>query len=243
MTRPSASPSCEPEIPPELSLPPVPAHEVPDLAATAPGQLIELMDGQKLLLLSLGKTDGAATATALRVGWPRSAVLPLGETVALSANEPPAQGPLLVLGAWYSPQRVPRVERILLEAVRRGFVTRRTCGVPWPLARSWQLSEQAAEQIEKYLFQVARSTGTAFPFHDITRAMRQMHLQVSPDNPGLCDIVAGESPGRMPTSDEEMLSVWARELQRRVHSSELVLRGLPPGSATGGCSAGSIPGE
>ena len=135
------------------------------------------------------------------------------------------RGPLRVLGVWYAPTAVPRPERVVLEAIRRGFITARTCGVPWPLAPTWQLSAQAAEQIEKYLFQVARSTGTAFPFHDITRAMQRMHLQVSLDNPGQCDIVAGESPGRHPSSDEEMLAVWARELQRRVHSSELVLRG------------------
>jgi hypothetical protein len=113
----------------------------------------------------------------------------------------------------------------VLAAVRRGFITGRTCGVPWPLAPRWQLSAQAADQIEKYLFEVARSTGVAFPFHDITAAMRKMHLQVSLDNPGLCDIATGENPGRAPRTDEEMLSVWGRELQRKVHSSELALGG------------------
>ena len=225
MTRLAPAAFVEPEVPAELSLPEVPAHQVAALDAAAPGQLVELGDGQKVLLLSLGKAEGATTATGVRVGWPRGAVLPLGETVALSDKDAAVQGPLQVLGAWYGPQRVPAADRVLLEAIRRGFVTRRTCGVPWPLALTWQLSAQAAEQIEKYLFQVARSTGTAFPFHDITRAMQKMHLQVSAHNPGLCDIVSGETPGRQPTSDEEMLSVWARELQRRVHASELVLSG------------------
>lgn len=225
MTRLAPPAFVEPEIPAELTPPATPAHEIAALGAAAPGQLVELRDGQQVLLLSLGQTGEATTATGLRVGWARGTVQPLGETVALGDKDPAAQGPLQVLGAWYSPQRVPQVERVLLEAIRRGFITRRTCGVPWPLALTWQLSAQAAEQIEKYLFQVARSTGTAFPFHDITRAMQQMHLQLSPHNPGLCDIVSGESPGRQPTSDAEMLSVWARDLQRRVHASELVLSG------------------
>ncbi len=228
MTRLAPPAFVEPEIPAELSLPAAPAHEIAALSAAAPGQLVELRDGQQVLLLSLGKTGETTTATGLRVSWGRGAVLPLGETVALSDQDAAVRGPLQVLGAWYAPQRVPLVERVLLEAIRRGFITRRTCGVPWPLALTWQLSAQAAEQIEKYLFQVARSTGTAFPFHDITRAMQQMHLQPSADNPGLCDIVAGESPGRQPSSDAEMLAVWARDLQRRVHASELVLSG--PGS-------------
>jgi hypothetical protein len=222
-----APPPAEPEIPAELSLPPVLAHEVPGLSAVAPGQLVELADGEQLLVMSVSvnASQGGAHATALRVGWPRHGALPLGELVALEEPSARLQGPLRVVGAWYAPAAVPRPERVVLEAIRRGFITARTCGVPWPLAPTWQLSPQAAEQIEKYLFQVARSTGTAFPFHDITRAMQRMHLQVSLDNPGQCDIVAGESPGRHPSSDEEMLAVWARELQRRVHSSELVLRG------------------
>lgn len=220
-------PPAEPEIPADLSLPPMLAHEVPGLGAIAPGQLVELTDGSQVLVMSLATSADGAHATALRVSWPRRGVPPLGEVVALDEKSELARGPLRVLGAWYAPTGVPRPERIVLEAIRRGFITARTCGVPWPLAPTWQLSVQAAEQIEKYLFQVARSTGTAFPFHDITRAMQRMHLQVSLDNPGQCDIIAGESPGRQPSSDEEMLAVWARELQRRVHSSELVLRGLP----------------
>lgn len=220
-------PPAEPEIPADLSLPPVLAHEVPGLGAIAPGQLVELTDGSQVLVMSLATSESGATATAMRVSWPRSGVPPLGEILALEEKSELTRGPLQVLGAWYSPTAVPRPERIMLEAIRRGLITARTCGVPWPLAPTWQLSAQAAEQIEKYLFQVARSTGTAFPFHDITRAMQRMHLQVSLDKPGQCDIVAGESPGRHPSSDEEMLAVWARELQRRVHSSELVLRGAP----------------
>jgi len=221
-------PPAEPEIPADLSLPPLLAHEVSGLAAVAPGQLVELTDGAQVVVLSLATSEDGAHATALRVSWPRHGVPPLGEIVTLKEASELARGPLRVLGAWYAPAAVPRPERIVLEAIRRGFITARTCGVPWPLAPTWQLSVQAAEQIEKYLFQVARSTGTAFPFHDITRAMQRMHLQVSQDNPGQCDIVAGESPGRHPSSDEEMLAVWARELQRRVHSSELVLRGDQP---------------
>jgi hypothetical protein len=212
------------------------AHEVPGLSAVAPGQLVELADGEQLLVMSVSvnASQGGAHATALRVSWPHGGVPPLGEVVALDEKSELARGPLRVLGAWYAPTGVPRPERIVLEAIRRGFITARTCGVPWPLAPTWQLSIQAAEQIEKYLFQVARSTGTAFPFHDITRAMQRMHLQVSLDNPGRCDIIAGESPGRQPSSDEEMLAVWARELQRRVNTSELVLRGEQPAGAPPG---------
>jgi hypothetical protein len=154
-------------------------------------------------------------------------VLPLGETVTIYGSDVNTQGPLRVLGAWYAPLSTPRAEQVVMAAIRRGLITCLTCGVPWPLAPRWQLSEQAAEQIEKYLFEVARSTGVAFPFHDITAAMRKMHLQVSLDNPGLCDIVSGEHPGRAPRTDEEMLSVWGRELQRRIHSSELALGAQP----------------
>ena len=214
-------PAAEPEIPAELSLPPTPALEVPGLAAVAPGQLVELRDGQQVVLLSISTGESDPIATALRVSWPRDAVLPLGETVTLKGSDENTQGPLRVLGAWFGPQAVPKPEQVLLAAVRRGFITGRTCGVAWPLAPRWQLSEQAAEQIEKYLYEVARSTGVAFPFHDITAAMRKMHLQVSLNNPGLCDICTGENPGRAPRTDEEMLSVWGRELQRRIHSSEI----------------------
>jgi hypothetical protein len=215
-------PAAEPEIPAELSLPLTLTQDVPELAAVAPGQLFELPDGQQVILLVTSKSETGITATVLRVTWPREAVLPLGETFTLHSGDALAQGPLRVLGAWFAASEVPKTERVVLEAIRRGFITGRTCGVPWPLSPRWQLSEQAAEQIEKYLFEVARSTGVAFPFHDITAAMRKMHLHVSLDNPGLCDIVPGDNPGgRQPRTDEEMLSVWARELQRRVHSSEI----------------------
>jgi hypothetical protein len=62
--------------------------------------------------------------------------------------------------------------------------------------------------------------------------MRKMHLHVSLDNPGLCDIVPGDNPsGHQPRTDEEMLSVWARELQRRVHSSEVAFGAQTPADA------------
>jgi hypothetical protein len=44
---------------------------------------------------------------------------------------------------------------------------------------------------------------------------------VSLDNPSLLDIATGDTPGRIARTDEEMLSVWARELQRRVHACEI----------------------
>jgi hypothetical protein len=210
-------------MPIDLTLPPTPAREVPDLAAAAAGQLVELTDGQQVVLLTVavGQNGAATTATAVRVAWARDCTLPLGETLPLQSGVAPANGPLRILGAWYQPQGVPRAERVVREAIRRGFITRNSCGIPWPLATQWQLSEQAAGQIEKYLYEVARSTGVAFPFNDIAIAMRKMHIEVSLDQPGLLDIVPGETPGRSARTDEEMLSVWARELQRRVHACEI----------------------
>jgi hypothetical protein len=106
------------------------------------------------------------------------------------------------------------------------MITPRNCGVFWPLAATWQLSEQAAEAIEKYLYEVARTTGCAFPFHDITQALRKMHLRLSSENPAQMDIVTGDTPGRIPHNDDEMLSVWARTLQQRILSSDFTVPGL-----------------
>lgn len=227
MIRPAAPPT-EVEIPYDLAMPAQTDQPVAGLPAVAPGQLVELSDGQQVLILTLSTAAGAEpVARALRVCWPRHNVLPLGEVFELQPSDPLTQGTLRILGAWYAPNGVPRSERVLLEAIRRGFITSRTCGVPWPMTATWQLSEQASEQIEKYLFEVARTTGCAFPFHDIALAMRQMHLRLSHENPALCDIVTGEVLGRLPRTDDEMLGIWARELQRRVHSSEITVAGLP----------------
>lgn len=219
------------EIPQELQPPPTPAHEAADLFGIVPGQLVELRDGQQVVVLSLVSAgidaEAHATATVVRVRWPRSGPLPLGVSLTLLSTDDLAQGPLQVLGAWFHEKSVPGPERVVLEAIHRGLITKASCGVPWPLSSTWQLSPQAAAQIERYLFEVARSTGCAFPFHDITAAMCRMHLRQSAEQPSLIDIVTGESPGRRSATDEEMLSLWARELHRRVHASDFSVLGLP----------------
>lgn len=221
----------QPEIPVELAPPPTPEHEVPDLLAVQAGQLIELRDGQRVVVASLVSAGIDAEAHAItqvvRVGWATGSALPLGVSLQLLSTDELAQGPIKILGAWFHEKTVPPVERIVVEAIHRGLITPRTCGVPWPLSPTWQLSEQAATQIERYLFEVARTTGCAFPFHDITAAMRKMHLRQNATQPSLADIVTGESPGRTPRTDDEMLSLWARELHRRVHASDFSILGLP----------------
>lgn len=219
------------EIPPELQPPPTPVHEVADLFGVVAGQLVELRDGQRVVVLSLVHAgidaEAHVTATAVRVGWPGTGPLPLGVSLTILSTDDLAQGPLKVLGAWFHEKSVPGPERVVLEAIHRGLITQASCGVPWPLSPTWQLSPQAAAQIEHYLFEVARTTGCAFPFHDITAAMCRMHLRQSALQPSLIDIVTGESPGRRTLSDEEMLSLWARELHRRVHASDFSVLGLP----------------
>lgn len=221
-------PEPEPEIPADLGYPPDRIVEVSDWREIVPGQLVELRDGQQGLVVKVDKTagDSAAAVTFVRVTSPRGASVPLGLTVTLTPAEAASEtesGPLHVLGAWYPPARIPSTERVLIEAIRRGFVTKRTCGVTWPLAATWQLSEQAAAQIEQYLFEVARTTGCAFPFHEITVAMRRMHLRISADSAALCDIVTDEVLGRYPRSDEEMLNMWARALSRAIHAADLTV--------------------
>jgi hypothetical protein len=226
MTRPL--PAAEPEIPAELTMPYVPARELEDWRQLEQGQLIELSDGQQGVLLSV---DGSlrpdqAESKALgyvRVAWPRDGALPLGQTVELSAAAAGANGKFLVHGAWYSPKGTLSAERVIIEAIRRGLITPRNCGVAWPLAATWQLSGQAAEEIEKYLYEVARTTGCAFPFHDITQALCKLHLRLSTANPAQMDIVSGDSLSRLPRDDEEMLSVWARTLQQKMLSSDFTL--------------------
>jgi len=229
-------PAAEPEIPAELSIPFIPAKEVKDWRQLEQGQLIELRDGQQGVLLSVVGT-AAKDAVALRlvrVAWPRENALPLGQIFELSADEATAGCPFLLHGVWYSSKGTLASERVVIEAIQRGLITVRTCGVAWPLAPTWQLSEQAAEEIEKYLFEVARTTGCAFPFHDITQALRRMHLRLSPESPAQVDIVTGESPGRGPRNDEEMLSVWARTLQQKMLESDFATPGIivPPKAAT-----------
>jgi hypothetical protein len=234
-------PGAEPEIPTELSLPYVPAREVGDWRQLEQGQVIELRDGQQGVLLTVnpaplaggsGSIDSAALALRfVRTVWPRDSVLPLGQTVELTAEQAAAQGPILVHGAWYTAKGVLLAERVVIEAIARGLITVRSCGVRWPLAATWQLSNQATDEIEKYLFEVARTTGCAFPFHDIAQALRQMHLRLSMENAAQVDIVSGESPGRIPHSDDEMLGMWARTLQQKIMASDFTvvgIVGLPP---------------
>lgn len=222
------------EVPAELRPPPTPAHPVPDLLGVVPGQLVELRDGQAVVVLSLVQAgidaEAHATATVVRVSGARAGVLPLGVSFVLLSTDDLAQGPLQVQGAWYHEKSVPPAERVVIEAIHRGLITPKSCGVPWPLSATWQLSDQASAALERYLFEVARSTGCAFPFHDIAAAMRKMHLRQSAEMPSLIDIVTGESPGRTARHDEEMLSLWARELHRRVHASDFSILGLtvPP---------------
>lgn len=224
-------PAAEPEIPAELSLPYIPAQEVVDWQKLEPGQLIELPDGQQGVLLFVDKTlrpeqTDAIALRMVRVAWPRQSALPLGQVFELSVAAARANGTFLVHGTWYTAKGTLFAERVVIEAIRRGLITPRNCGVAWPLAATWQLSEQAAQEIEKYLYEVARTTGCAFPFHDITLALRQMHLRLSAENPAQIDIVSGESPGRIPRSDDEMLSMWARTLQQKILASDFAMPGL-----------------
>jgi hypothetical protein len=207
------------DLPADLSLPAAPASALADWRLARPGQLIELQDGQRLLLCEApGQPERALVAVRVAAADPAR---PLGETVVLSAAEAAAGAPLRLLGAWYPEALVPGPAQVLREAIHRGLITVHSCGVSWPLPGVLQLSEQAAARIEQYLFEVARSTGCAFPFHDIMRAMRSLHLCPRADNPALCDILDGEELHRhQKTPDEELLSFWARELRRRIHTSD-----------------------
>ena len=86
------------EIPQELQPPPTPAHEAADLFGIVPGQLVELRDGQQVVVLSLVSAgidaEAHATATVVRVRWPRSGPLPLGVSLTLLSTDDLAQGPL-----------------------------------------------------------------------------------------------------------------------------------------------------
>lgn len=222
-------PPPEPEVPADLSLPAIPTHELSDWRALAPGQLAEFPDGQQAIVIAVDKNATVGPAlTLLRVAGPRDTVTPLGEVYQLSDKAAAAVLPVRVIGAWYPSAAVPLPERIVLEAIRRGLITSRNCGVAWPLVSTWQLSEQAAAQIEKYLYEVARTTGCAFPFHEITTAMRSMHLRPSPEHPSLIDVVTGETVGRQPRSDDELLGVWARKLYENVHASDWGIPAFQP---------------
>jgi len=223
-------PAPEPEIPAELSIPHIPPLEVADHRVLQQGQLVELRDGQQGVVLSVdAKAENEAPALRyVRVVWPRDGALPLGQVCELSATAAAFNGTYLVHGVWFGSTGKLAAERVIIEAIHRGFITARTCGVAWPLPATWQLSAQAAEQIESYLFEVARSTGCAFPFHDITKALCQMHLRLSPAHPAQLDIVTGESLSRTPKSDDEMLGVWARTLQQKIMLSDFSVPGLNP---------------
>lgn len=218
-------PPAEPEIPAELSLPHVPAREVGDWRQLEMGQIVELRDGQHGVVLFVNVSDGSEDVALrlVRVSWPRESALPLGQVFELTVAAAQENGPFQVHGAWYGGKGVLNAERVVIEAIRRGMITPRNCGVPWPLAATWQLSAQATEEIEKYLYEVARTTGCAFPFHDIAQALHRMHLRLSSENPAQVDIVSGEALGRMPRSDDEMISVWARTLQQKMLSSDFAL--------------------
>lgn len=220
----------EPEVPAELSLPIVPARELTDWRQVQPGQLIELKDGQQGLVLTVAPTaEGEVCALRyVRVTWPRDGALPLGQVCDLSAAAASWNGTLLLHGVWFAATAKVTPERAVIEAIHRGLITSRNCGVTWPMPATWQLSAQAAEQIERYLFEVARSTGCAFPFHDITKALCQMHLRLSPENSAQLDIVTGDSPSRSARGDDEMLSVWARTLQQKIMASDFSVPGLTP---------------
>lgn len=223
-------PAPEPEIPAELSLPHVPPIEITNFRELQQGFLIELKDGQQGLILSV-EPRAEAEATALRyvrVAWPRDGALPLGQVCELSAMAASFNGTFLLHGVWFAATGKLTAERVVIEAIHRGLITAKNCGVAWPLPATWQLSAQAAEQVEGYLFEVARSTGCAFPFHDITKALCQMHLRLSAENPAQLDIVTGESMGRTPKSDDEMLSVWARTLQQKIMLSDFTVPGVEP---------------
>lgn len=207
-----------------LTHPEQPAQALASFRAARPGQLVERADGQRLVVLTVrgdASTEDQAALVGVRVGWPLEGVLPLGETVHLSLAEAEEAGPWLLRGAWYAEAATPAAERVVLEAIHRGLITVHTCGVAWPMNALMQLSDQAVLQIERYLFEVARTTGCAFPFHDIAQAMRGMHLAPRPDNPALCDILNPQDLSRhRARPDDELLSLWARELRRRIHGSD-----------------------
>lgn len=222
-------PRVKDSIPPYLPLPEIQQQDLHDWRLLQPGQLIRHGDGSKSVVVhTTHGADREARATVgehrhralclLRVGWPDGGVMPLGETCWHTEKEAEGLMPLHLLGAWYHPQATPSAPRVLNEAIRRGFITAHTCGVPWPLCPTLQLSDQATQQIERYLFEVARSTGCAFPFHDIALALRNMHLLPRPDNPSLCDLQS-EGDLRRHHADD-LLSLWAREVRQRMHGSE-----------------------
>jgi hypothetical protein len=207
-----------------LTHPEQPALALASFRAARPGQLVERADGQRLLVLSVRgdlAADEPSALVGVRVSWPREGVLPLGETVRLTRAEAEAAAPWSLCGAWYAEAATPAAERVVLEAIHRGLITVHTCGIPWPMNALMQLSDQAVLQIERYLFEVARTTGCAFPFHDIAQAMRGMHLAPRPDNPALCDILNPQDLSRhRARPDDDLLSLWARELRRRIHGSD-----------------------
>lgn len=223
--------SVEPEVPESLSIPCTQAQEISDWRTLQTGQLIELSDGQQGVLLSVVKT-ATEEETALRyvrVSWPKDGALPLGQSCDLSATAASLNGRFRMLGAWFGGKGELAADRVVMEAIYRGHITSKTCGVPWPLPSTWQLSAQAAEQIEQYLYEVARTTGCAFPFHDITKALCAMHLRLSPRFAGQLDILTGDSLGRSPKDDDEMLSMWARTLQQKLLTSDFAVPGVTPG--------------
>ena len=99
MIRPAAPPT-EVEIPYDLAMPVHTDQPVAGLPAVAPGQLVELSDGQQVLILTLSTAAGTEpVARVLRVCWPRHNVLPLGEVFELQPSDPLTQGTLRVVCA------------------------------------------------------------------------------------------------------------------------------------------------
>jgi hypothetical protein len=142
-------PAPEPEVPAELSIPHVPPLEIADYRALQQGQLIELKDGQQGVVLSVdAKADAEACALRyVRVVWPRDGALPLGQICELSATAAAYNGTFLLHGVWFGTSGKLTPERVVIEAIHRGLITARNCGVTWPLPATWQLSAQAAPDL------------------------------------------------------------------------------------------------
>ena len=80
---------------------------------------------------------------------------------------------------WFAATGKLTPERVVIEAIHRGLITSKNCGVAWPLPATLAAQCASRRAGRELPLRVARSTGCAFPFHDITKALCQMHLRLS----------------------------------------------------------------
>src|SRR5437870_5004156 len=107
------------EVPLDLPPPEVSEQELSDWRAIQPGYLLELSDGQQVVVASTSP-EGLVW---VRVKRPEGTVMPLGETVRCPAGEAEAEVPVRLLSAWFAAPCTPPPERIVIEAIFRGFIT------------------------------------------------------------------------------------------------------------------------